>query len=84
MGPMTSPMLPGRCAMGLVCAVVWGCAVVRLTGGEGGTAEAVVAAGGWGLSLFPVHVTTEPRGGRRSAATRASRRRRSDGGSGRS
>lgn len=69
---------PVRWVLGAVCAVVWVCAVLRLAAGEGGAAESVVAAGGWGLSLLPVHVSPAPRG---RSSTRASRGRRSDGGS---
>nr|WP_256362942.1 hypothetical protein [Streptomyces sp. TRM70350] len=72
---------------------VWWWAVLRLaTAPDAGALEGAVAAGGWGLSLLPVHCV--PRGraagslGRaawraaRGAATRASPRPRSDGGSG--
>lgn len=68
---------PVRCALGAVCAVVWVCAVLRLAAGEGGAAESVVVAGGWGLSLLPVHVSTAPRG---RPSARAAGDRRSDGG----
>ncbi|NSC24245.1 hypothetical protein FM076_25105 [Streptomyces albus subsp. chlorinus] len=71
------------------CAVGWLCAIWRLAAGEGGPVEASVAAGGWGLSVLPVHVA---RGGAREGArgkgdrgacrvTRASRRRRWGAGS---
>lgn len=60
----------------LVVGALWWWAVVRLLAApeEAGVLEGTVAAGGWGLSLLPVHVTGP-------TVTRASRRRRSDGGS---
>jgi hypothetical protein len=63
-------------------AAAWGWAAVRLLiqPGEAGPLETALAAGGWGLSLLPVHCVPEPADG---AATRASRRRRSDAGSAR-
>ncbi|MGW2640324.1 hypothetical protein [Streptomyces sp. NPDC001348] len=73
---------------------VWWWAVVRLALGDGDVIEGAVAAGGWGLSLLPVHCVPKGRAadalgaGRWAAAwraghlTRASRPRRSDAGSG--
>ncbi|MFJ7070132.1 hypothetical protein [Streptomyces sp. NPDC101115] len=45
-------------AAGLVAGGLWWWAVVRLllVPGETGPVEGAVAAGGWGLSLLPVHV----------------------------
>lgn len=68
-----SPLLLCRLLLGVVCALVWGIAVWRLTVGEGGSLEASVAAGGWGLSLLPVHVaagTGEAGAGQRARAER--------------
>ncbi|MEU8505919.1 hypothetical protein AB0C40_14610 [Streptomyces brevispora] len=88
----------------LVLGGVWWWAVLRLLlePAHAGVVEGAVAAGGWGLSLLPVHVaaTARPTGifdagtgllrrcaaavrdaGRSWCATRAWRRRRSDGGS---
>jgi hypothetical protein len=67
-------------ALGLVAGGLWWWAVLRLAlmPEQAGLVEGAVAAGGWGLSLLPVHVTAS------SGITRASRRRRSGGGSGRS
>ncbi|PKV88319.1 hypothetical protein BX283_5935 [Streptomyces sp. TLI_146] len=61
----------------LVVGALWWWAVLRLltAPGEAGVLEGAVAAGGWGLSLLPVHVASP-------AVTTASRRRRSDAGSG--
>ncbi|MFF7442292.1 hypothetical protein [Streptomyces sp. NPDC008122] len=89
-------------ACGLAAGGLWWWAVLRLllVPGETGPVEGAVAAGGWGLSLLPVHVAASsgrrtPCGAaassviwaRRSVArgvTRASRHRRWGGGSGRS
>ncbi|MFE0777226.1 hypothetical protein [Streptomyces sp. NPDC058861] len=45
-------------AVGLVAGGLWWWAVLRLllVPGETGPVEGVMAAGGWGLSLLPVHV----------------------------
>ncbi|MEU3526675.1 hypothetical protein AB0E62_22875 [Streptomyces sp. NPDC038707] len=63
-------------ALGL--GVLWWWAVLRLAVGEGsGVLEAAVAAGGWGLSLLPVHCVPKARAtgavptGRWGAAWRA-------------
>ncbi|MFG3348485.1 hypothetical protein ACGF1Z_25940 [Streptomyces sp. NPDC048018] len=74
---------------GLVIGGLWWWAVLRLllAPGETGPVEGAVAAGGWGLSLLPVHVaaSTARRGGasRRIAGlvTRAWPPRRWGGGS---
>ncbi|WP_079044662.1 MULTISPECIES: hypothetical protein [unclassified Streptomyces] len=94
-------------ACALAAGGLWWWAVLRLVlvPGESGPVEGAVAAGGWGLSLLPVHVAASSgrarvragaRTGGRSLAgapgravdgvriTRASRRRRWGGGSGRS
>ncbi|MEV6332521.1 hypothetical protein [Streptomyces sp. NPDC051909] len=72
-------------AAGLVAGGLWWWAVVRLllVPGEAGPVEGAVAAGGWGLSLLPVHVaaSSRRRGGARARLTRASRRRRWGAGS---
>ncbi|MFH8338006.1 hypothetical protein [Streptomyces sp. AM6-12] len=69
---------PVRWAVALVCGAVWWWAVLRLALGQGaGVLEGAVAAGGWGLSVLPVHCA--PRGkaagvlipGRWAAAWRA-------------
>ncbi|MEV4335147.1 hypothetical protein AB0K02_32365 [Streptomyces sp. NPDC049597] len=61
--------------LGLVAGAVWWWAVLRLAlvPEHAGVLEGAVAAGGWGLSLLPVHVSAS------RGVTRASRRRRSDG-----
>ncbi|MFI8522653.1 hypothetical protein ACIGEZ_33395 [Streptomyces sp. NPDC085481] len=84
-------------AVGLVAGGLWWWAVVRLllVPGETGPVEGAVAAGGWGLSLLPVHVAASSgrsSSGRSSghpsgrssgrSVTRASRRRRWGAGSG--
>lgn len=67
-----------RWTVGLGLTTVWWWAVLRLALGQGsGVLEAAVAAGGWGLSVLPVHCV--PKGqadgalptGRWSAAWRA-------------
>lgn len=65
-------------ALGLVAGGLWWWAVLRmvLAPEQAGIVEGAIAAGGWGLSLLPVHVTAS------RGITRASPRRRSDGGSG--
>ncbi|MFF4188619.1 hypothetical protein ACFYZ9_36020 [Streptomyces sp. NPDC001691] len=66
----------------LMVAALWWWAVLRmvLVPGQTGFVEGTMVAGGWGLSLLPVHVASAS--GRRPRSTRASRRRRSDAGSG--
>ncbi|MFI8768058.1 hypothetical protein ACIGN6_24535 [Streptomyces sp. NPDC053792] len=102
-------------ACGLAAGALWWWAVLRLLllPGEAGPVEGAVAAGGWGLSLLPVHVAASAGrrgvvrsvgqsgvvrsvgrsgvvgsvgrfGGGERGVTRASRRRRWGGGSGRS
>ncbi|MCQ1580315.1 hypothetical protein [Streptomyces parvus] len=77
----------------LVLGGLWWWAVLRLVlrPEQAGLVEGAVAAGGWGLSLLPVHVASVvPLGSSRGTGaasgglTRAWRRRRSAGGSGRS
>ncbi|MYR81950.1 hypothetical protein K7395_07485 [Streptomyces filamentosus] len=77
----------------LVLGGLWWWAVLRLVlrPEQAGLVEGAVAAGGWGLSLLPVHVASVvPLGSSRGSGaaagrlTRAWRRRRSAGGSGRS
>ncbi|NUK04137.1 hypothetical protein HRW18_24110 [Streptomyces lunaelactis] len=65
-------------ALGLVAGGLWWWAVLRLVlvPEQVGLVEGAVAAGGWGLSLLPVHVTAS------SGITRASPRRRSGAESG--
>ncbi|MFB7587870.1 hypothetical protein [Streptomyces sp. NPDC056169] len=50
-------------AVGLVAGGLWWWAVLRLllVPGDAGTVEGAVAAGGWGLSLLPVHVAASVR-----------------------
>ncbi|MFE6224758.1 hypothetical protein [Streptomyces sp. NPDC057854] len=74
-------------AVGLVVGGLWWWAVLRLllVPGESGAVEGAVAAGGWGLSLLPVHVAASSRPARLLTASRlttAWRRRRSGAGSG--
>ncbi|MFB7861428.1 MULTISPECIES: hypothetical protein [unclassified Streptomyces] len=86
-GPLVTLMLV---AVGLVAGGLWWWAVLRLllVPGESGPVEGAVAAGGWGLSLLPVHVaasSARPGGPSRRIAdlvTRAWPRRRWGGGSG--
>ncbi len=66
--------LVGRCpgrgvvlgVLALLVGVLWWWAVLRLVlvPQEAGPVEGVVAAGGWGLSLLPVHVAGRGRVGR--------------------
>ncbi|MBT2440376.1 hypothetical protein J7E93_09695 [Streptomyces sp. ISL-36] len=83
-------------AGGLAVGGLWWWAVLRLVlvPEQSGLVEGAVAAGGWGLSLLPVHVTAPAAAGGRTRAgramegaggtrvTTASRPRRSGGGSG--
>lgn len=62
-------LLRGGCralasALGGACALLWVYTVWRLAlrPGTCGPLEAMVTAGGWGLSLIPVHVTAHRRG----------------------
>ncbi|MET9427963.1 MULTISPECIES: hypothetical protein [unclassified Streptomyces] len=71
----------GRVALALVLGGLWCWAVLRLAlaPGQAGVVEGFVAAGGWGISLLPVHAAAAPPPRRRSArrvflATRAVRR----------
>jgi hypothetical protein len=74
-------------------AVWWGAAVGLAVAPGAGALEGAVAAGGWGLSLLPVHCVAkaraagtvarrEGRAGARAGVTRAWPRHRSGGGSG--
>ena len=81
----------GQYVVGAACALLWAGAVARLVWGGGGAVEASVAAGGWGLSLLPVHVARDRGAAPRAAdllralrLTTASRPRRWGAGSGRS
>ncbi|QKW04976.1 hypothetical protein HUT18_27280 [Streptomyces sp. NA04227] len=50
-----------RCGAALVLGLLWWAAVLRLILVPGaGTAEAAMAAGGWSLSLLPVHCVPKP------------------------
>lgn len=78
-------------ALALVLGVLWWWAVLRvvLVPEGSGVVEGAVVAGGWGLSLLPVHVTARGpvvrragKGTGRGLFTRASKRRRWGGGSG--
>ncbi|MEU6257318.1 hypothetical protein [Streptomyces sp. NPDC047043] len=92
---MAGPIVRRGAVLGL--GVLWWWAVLRLALSPGaGALEGAVAAGGWGLSLLPVHCVPKARAtgaleaGRWSRAWRAARvttaspPRRSDAGSGRS
>ncbi|MFC9702050.1 hypothetical protein ACFTWD_15230 [Streptomyces sp. NPDC056943] len=86
------PVTLALVAVGLVAGGLWWWAVLRLllVPGDTGTVEGAVAAGGWGLSLLPVHVAASVRrqgAGRAggvvgAGATKAWRRRRWGAGSG--
>ncbi|MGW0769505.1 hypothetical protein [Streptomyces sp. NPDC002676] len=67
-----------RWGAALTLGAVWWWAVLRIALGEGaGVVEGAVAAGGWGLSLLPVHCASKERAagavptGRWTAAWRA-------------
>ncbi|MEU6464985.1 hypothetical protein [Streptomyces sp. NPDC046976] len=69
-----------RRTLALACGAVWWWAVLRLALGQGaGVLEAAVAAGGWGLSVLPVHCAPKGKAegeldpGRWAAAWRAGR-----------
>jgi hypothetical protein len=51
---------PVRWAAASLVGAVWWWAVVRLVAqpGQAGPVEGLVAAGGWGLGLIPLHATT--------------------------
>ncbi|MFF8945603.1 hypothetical protein ACF1A5_25640 [Streptomyces sp. NPDC014864] len=56
---MTGPIV--RRGAGLAMALVWWWAVLRLAlADDAGVLEGAVAAGGWGLSLLPVHCVPKP------------------------
>ncbi|MFF1508455.1 hypothetical protein [Streptomyces sp. NPDC058326] len=80
------PVTLALIAIGLAAGGLWWWAVLRLVlvPGEAGPVEGAVAAGGWGLSLLPVHVAASS--GRPGLVvrrvTRASRHRRWGAGSG--
>ncbi|MFE0703874.1 hypothetical protein [Streptomyces sp. NPDC058872] len=75
-------------ACGVAAGGLWWWAVLRLlfVPDGAGPVEGAVAAGGWGLSLLPVHVAAASgrRGTMPGGVTRAWRRRRWGAGSGRS
>ncbi|MFF4757522.1 hypothetical protein [Streptomyces sp. NPDC001292] len=57
---MAGPIVRWGAALGL--GAVWWWAVLRLLlSGEAGVLEGAVAAGGWGLSLLPVHCVPKER-----------------------
>ncbi|MFI1289920.1 hypothetical protein ACH4VM_15690 [Streptomyces sp. NPDC020792] len=63
---MAGPIVRWGAALGL--GAVWWWAVLRLLlSGEAGVLEGAVAAGGWGLSLLPVHCV--PKEARREGPT---------------
>ncbi|MET8831273.1 hypothetical protein ABZX40_40200 [Streptomyces sp. NPDC004610] len=60
-----------RWGAGLVFGAVWWWAVVRLAfAPDAGVVEGAVAAGGWGLSLLPVHCVPKSRAAGALAAGR--------------
>lgn len=70
-------------ALALVLGGLWWWAVLRLAlaPGQAGLVEGTMAAGGWGLSLLPVHVASARTAPRCAVPpTRAWLRRRSGGG----
>ncbi|MFD8253937.1 hypothetical protein [Streptomyces werraensis] len=51
-----------RCAAGVAFTALWGWAVARLLlAPDAGALEGAVAAGGWGLSVLPVHCLPKAR-----------------------
>lgn len=63
-GAMTGPIVRWGAAVGL--GAVWWWAVLRLLlPGETGVLEGTIAAGGWGLSVLPVHCAHKERPERR-------------------
>ncbi|AUA10832.1 hypothetical protein CFP59_02933 [Streptomyces malaysiensis subsp. malaysiensis] len=67
-GADTRGLRPVRWVLALALGGVWWWSVLRLAiqPGEAGPVEGAFAAGGWGLSLLPVHCGPSPRrGGRR-------------------
>lgn len=85
-----------RRGVALVLGCLWWWGALRLAlSSDAGVLEGAVVAGGWGLSLLPVHCVPKPgiagvaggagadraRGGRWRGITTASRRRRSAAGS---
>lgn len=63
-GARTGPIVRWGAAVGL--GAVWWWAVLRLLlPGDAGVLEGTVAAGGWGLSVLPVHCVQKERPGRR-------------------
>ncbi|MFF5937434.1 hypothetical protein [Streptomyces sp. NPDC012508] len=65
-------VMPVWVAGGLVAGGLWWWAVLRLVlvPDQAGLVEGAVAAGGWGLSLLPVHVTASAAAGGRVRAGR--------------
>ncbi|MFE9172319.1 hypothetical protein ACFYNZ_23065 [Streptomyces kebangsaanensis] len=79
-GAVTGPIVRWGAVVGL--GVVWWWAVLRLLlSGDAGVLEGTVAAGGWGLSVLPVHCVLKerPGEGRDDAAPPPHRRNRPDG-----
>lgn len=62
---------------GLTAGGLWWWAVLRLVLApeQSGPVEATIAAGGWGLSLLPVHVAASPAKNDRSGVISSPRRR---------
>ncbi|MGX4689462.1 hypothetical protein [Streptomyces sp. JNUCC 63] len=59
---MTGPIVRWGAAVGF--GVVWWWAVLRLLlSGDAGVLEGTVAAGGWGLSVLPVHCVPKEQSG---------------------
>ncbi len=63
MGAMAGPIVRWGAALGF--GAVWWWAVLRLLSGQAGVLEGAVTAGGWGLSLLPVHCVPKERPGER-------------------
>ncbi|MGW8888810.1 hypothetical protein [Streptomyces sp. NPDC055749] len=68
----------------LVLGALWWWAVLRLVlePEHAGVIEGAVAAGGWGLSLLPVHVAASARPGGTGSRSAGARERSGEGGAG--